>query len=523
MRCRAALLAVLLGSTIARADDEAGALAHFRIGLDLVDRRAWDSALAEFLRSEGLHPTRAAFKNAALCLRELGRFDEALDAYEQLVTRFGSDAEIAQAEAAVTARIATLHVNAPTGATITIDGRVRDATKTIRVTAGAHTLRAHAEGYAPYESKVTVDAGASRAIEVRLEAVARVGIVRVSEARGRVFEVVVDDSVVGRTPWEGPLTTGEHNFALRGEGEEGTKPEPHTIELTNPPIVLRAVPLPGELRVEPTPNDARIYIDGRFATQGTFDGELPSGAHIVDLRASWSDPARFTALVSSHRPRTLRPALDRIRRFYIEAFGGAAFAPSLQASGVSGCDAGSCIGHVIGARVAFQVTPHFALGLSAALLDLSRQSSAPLKVDIGQTLVSFPRYEQTIQISTLLFPAISAEYQFLEHTPILLRLGTGTMYNSVTLNGGGASGSNTYQPSPAVSFSYFAGWIAPEVRFGYRVTRAVTVDLGVSAVFFLMHAGASTNDYRLPQLPFPQTYQGLAIAVPITFATRVFF
>ncbi len=514
---------MLFVSTLAHADDEVGALAHFRIGLDLVDRHAWDSALAEFLRSEGLHPTRAAFKNAALCLRELGRFDEALDAYENLIAQFGSDAEIAQAVSAVTARVATLKVSAPARASVTVDGRARDATKPIRVTAGDHLLRAHAEGYAPYESKLTVDAGAVREVEVRLEAVARVGVVRVREAQSRVFEVVIDDSVVGRTPWEGSLTTGTHMFALRGEGEDGTKPESHTIDLTNEPIVLRAMPLAGELRVEPTPSDARIYIDGRFATQGTFDGHLTAGEHTIDIRASWSDPARFETLVSSHHPRTLRPALERVRRFYIEAFGGAALAPVLQTSGVDGCDAGSCIGHLIGARVAFQVTPRFALGLSAALLDLSRQSSTPLIVDIGSTPVSFPRYEQSIQIATLLFPAISAEYQFLDRTPILLRLGTGMIYNNVTLNAGGAAGPNTYQPSPSVSFGYFSAWVAPELRFGYRVTRAVTVDLGVSAIFFLMHAGASTNDYKLPQLPFPQTSQGLAIAVPITFATRVFF
>src|SRR5688500_13447169 len=58
------------------------ARAHFEAGVALFDEQAWDAALAEFLTSRARYPTRKNTKNAAICLRKLHRFDEALDMLE---------------------------------------------------------------------------------------------------------------------------------------------------------------------------------------------------------------------------------------------------------------------------------------------------------------------------------------------------------------------------------------------------------------------------------------------------------
>src|SRR5262245_57725646 len=55
---------------------------HFERGVAHFDRREWQPALAEFLRSRELAPTRGNTKNAAICLRKVGRFDDALDLFE---------------------------------------------------------------------------------------------------------------------------------------------------------------------------------------------------------------------------------------------------------------------------------------------------------------------------------------------------------------------------------------------------------------------------------------------------------
>jgi hypothetical protein len=49
---------------------------------------AWEPALAEFLRSRALFPTRANTQNSAVALEHLNRFDEALDMFETLVREY---------------------------------------------------------------------------------------------------------------------------------------------------------------------------------------------------------------------------------------------------------------------------------------------------------------------------------------------------------------------------------------------------------------------------------------------------
>src|SRR6185503_17172843 len=63
---------------------------RFQRGLELVQNESWDAALAEFLASRKLFPTRVALKNAALSLRQLKRYVEALAMYNELLTSFGS-------------------------------------------------------------------------------------------------------------------------------------------------------------------------------------------------------------------------------------------------------------------------------------------------------------------------------------------------------------------------------------------------------------------------------------------------
>src|SRR5262245_34778304 len=63
------------GTTPAPRDE---ALAHFEKGKALYKADSPAAALAEFLESRRLYPTRNATNNAALCLVRLQRFDEAL-------------------------------------------------------------------------------------------------------------------------------------------------------------------------------------------------------------------------------------------------------------------------------------------------------------------------------------------------------------------------------------------------------------------------------------------------------------
>src|SRR4051812_35000964 len=137
------------------------AKSRFERGMTLFDRKVWDAALVEFLESRAAYATRSNTQNAAICLRNLNRFDEALDMFEALVKDFPTmsptdrsavDKEIAELQLLV----GVLDIRAQeAGALITVDGRERGTTPAaaLRVSAGTHVLRVYKEGFAPVEKR----------------------------------------------------------------------------------------------------------------------------------------------------------------------------------------------------------------------------------------------------------------------------------------------------------------------------------------------------------------------------------
>src|SRR5882724_6574462 len=63
---------------------------RFLHGLDLASQDSWDAALVEFMASRDLYATRAALSNIPLSLRHLKRYAEAIEAYNELVQKFGT-------------------------------------------------------------------------------------------------------------------------------------------------------------------------------------------------------------------------------------------------------------------------------------------------------------------------------------------------------------------------------------------------------------------------------------------------
>src|SRR5262245_35863031 len=75
---------------------------HFELGIAHFDRNEWEAALVEFRSSRELAKTKGNTKNLAICLRKVGRFDEALDMFEALLRDFPdlppADRELARRE-----------------------------------------------------------------------------------------------------------------------------------------------------------------------------------------------------------------------------------------------------------------------------------------------------------------------------------------------------------------------------------------------------------------------------------------
>jgi hypothetical protein len=322
------------------------ARAFFEKGVKLHDERKWDEALAEFLRSRRLSPTRAATKYAASCLNELRRFEEALDVFEELATfpnLSATDRQFAEEGIAdLTARVGTLAVQGgEPGASVVIDGRYRGTLPLpgpVRLVAGSHEVRAFKEGLETFGATVEVEG--KKAAVVTLRSLSTGGRLKVSEQYGRALEVVVDGTPVGKTPWEGPLSVGPHLVTLRGsidldaipdcapsdEGaaakraakrgsvELGTQPVSVPIRLRETtPLTLRAEALDTSLRVEPMPGGALVSIDSVVVGRGAWEGRLRVGDHKVEVSAEGFLPETRKVSLTRQKRQVVTVDLERDR------------------------------------------------------------------------------------------------------------------------------------------------------------------------------------------------------------------
>jgi hypothetical protein len=322
------------------------ARAFFEKGVKLHDEKRWDEALAEFLRSRRISPTRAATKYAANCLKELRRFEEALDLFEDLLTfpnLSATDRQFAEEGIAeVSARVGTLAIQGgEPGASVVIDGRYRGTLPLpgpVRLTAGSHEVRAFKEGLETFGA--TVEVKGRTAAVVTLRNLSTGGRLQVSEQHGRVLEVVVDGAPVGKTPWEGPLSVGTHLVTLRGSidldaipecapGDEisaakraakrgsvelGTQPVSVPIRLRETtPLTLMAEALDTSLRVEPMPGGALVSIDSVVVGHGAWEGRLRVGDHEVEVSAEGFLPETRKVSLTRQKRHVVTVALERDR------------------------------------------------------------------------------------------------------------------------------------------------------------------------------------------------------------------
>ncbi len=481
---------------------------RFERAMALFDKKAWDAALAEFLESRAAYPTRSNTQNAGICLRNLNRFDEALDMFEALLKEFpnlsASDRAAVEKEVAELQQlVGTIEIRTEeNGAQITVDGRDRGQTPSwpVRVSAGSHVVRVYKEGLQPFEKRVEVAGRQSVVVEAKLEALGQSGRLSVTEDGSKAAEVFVDNVVVGKTPWQGLVAVGDHVVFLRGEGNLGTQPAAATVRTNQvTPIVLALEALECPLKVEPTPSGATVAIDGVVVGAGLWDGRLRKGRHKVEVAQNGFLPQEKILELSPAKPERLAFALERDPnsplwrvekppRIYAE------LAPSFPIALVFGGDVsgGGSASLPFGAsgrvHVGYELRSGLGFGLDAGYMYLTRSVSGrdTLLHPVGKP-DAHGTADDKLSLRGLLLGA-SAHLHRGDKFPLLLRLGAGVALGSTadrrsgdfTASPGGVTVDAT-RTTTDVSYLF----VAPEVRLGWRVVDRVEISVGTDVMLMV--------------------------------------
>ncbi|MDB4994190.1 MAG: uncharacterized protein JWM74_1622 [Myxococcaceae bacterium] len=511
----------------------------FESGLGHFDRGEWSAALADFLRSREIFPTRSATKNAAVCLRKEARFDEALDMFEELLRAFTdlsagdrafAEREIAELRGAVGALDLT---GAEPGAAIVVDGRTRGAYPTtgpIRVSAGTHVVRVFKEGFVPFERRVDVAGRQLLVVDAKLGALTQSGRLAVTEVSGRALDVVVDSVTVGKTPWEGTLAVGRHTVILRGEGDEGSPPVDASVLLRDVTrLSLAAEHLDASLRVVPTPAGAMISIDGVIVGQGVWEGRLRSGPHKVEVAADGFLPQAREARVARGERGVVPVSLERdptsplwrVRRppraFAEVDIGpaiGLVFGGDVRNACTGDCDAAVPIGLAVTVHGGYELSSGFAIGLDAGYLNLSAPTTKRSAQLLPKGLAPNGGTIDDLLVVRGLRIGPSAAYRMGDAIPITLRLGAGVFVGS---GANGRTGPFTtaagerYDVSVSESSRALYAYIAPEARVGVRIWSRLEASAGV-ALLMLAALDAPTWTDRQTVHAGPVGKQGDGVA-----------
>jgi hypothetical protein len=374
------------------------ARAELRKGLALFQAGDAERALAFFLRSLAIFPAKGNTLDAAICLDRLGRYDEALELYEEVIASFAAaftDEErtsVPQAMSTLRTRVGSLLVSANVDGTVVIDGRARGKlplASAIRLLPGRHQVRVLRDEYVTFQRDIDVAVGAAVSLDARLEPLQASGGLRVEDATLPGADVLVDGVVLGPAPWEGRLAPGPHVVRTH-KGSSGSPPARAAV-LQGQTTLLRvsSAPLGPVVRLTVTPPTADLSLNEVPLGKGRWEGPLPEGSYRLDASEDGFIPGSATfhqaidtgpdaqtslhLLVDDSSPRWPRKPSAHL---VVGALVGYGVGSSFLSDAESVCP-GNCTSHglvnglLVGARVAYELSFRMGIEIAAGHMSLS--------------------------------------------------------------------------------------------------------------------------------------------------------
>lgn len=401
------------------------------------------------------------------------------------------------------------------GATITIDDRPRGVTPLsvpLRVPAGTHVLRVSSPDTLPFEQRFEIIGKAHVRIEAELRPIGQSGKLSVREEHGGSFDVVVDDGVVGKTPYEGRFPVGEHTVFLRGKGNEGSEPALASIRTHQvTALVLSAEKLDARVQLQPSQKNARLFVDGVPLGLGSWDGHLRAGSHTFEaeapgyfrLRRESTLPAGTVrvSLPLERDPRSSHWPLSQRAKVFGELDLGPSF--GLFAGGTPNSDcSGDCTRAIpLGARGmlrgGYELASGIGLGLELGGMHLPQhvQRRPDALTPVGKPEIN--GFSNDVVTLSALQIGGSAGFRFgPDKFPFIARLGVGALLGSAADRRNGSfdapEGSVPAQAARSSSGVVYV-YVAPEIRAGLALSAHLSLFLGVRADF-LFGKGAAWDD-----------------------------
>jgi len=524
---RLAPFAMLLvtSTAFAQASAKDEARKHFERGITLYQNGTFDAALLEFRESFQTFPTRAAGQNFGIVLKKLGRFLEAEEVLKKVLVDFkdmkAEDRAFIEKELAeTTSLIGTLEVRpSEADASVVVDGKEQPKGPVrIRVNSGSHRISVFKEGYASLELPTDVEGGKSVVVDAKLKALIRGGRLSVSEDGGAKLDVIVDDRLAGKTPWEGTVEEGRHVVYLRGEGDLGSMPVAVEVKLNQrTKVQLVSEPLECALRVEPSPASASVVVDGIEVGRGNWQGKVRCGGHQVEIGEEAFIPfKKDVGLTKGKPPTVLVQSLERDLTNPKWMTGRPShFAISISATGLVGlglggpsctgnCSAGLPLGGVAVLRPSYELSGGLGVGLDVGYVYFSQKTEgrAATLAPRGQSgHLDLGTADDDRSVKGPLI-GVSVGYERGENFLLRGRLGAGLTLGRFRDARTGAfqtypaaEGGVAYQaPQRVESGSTIAPTVSAEVAAGYRIGKSLVLDGGLRGFAFFGLGSATWSD-----------------------------